>query len=170
MLSVKQVADMSGRTERTIWRMIASGKLKHTKDESGRVWIQERDVPPRRQETSDGVIEQLLRDVADLQERIARLEQQPIRPRAFTPAPATPRITYRPSNTSASSLPTSMRAWGRWVEDHGGARADGVRDRWSEVRTWSTTSEALDGIRQRGYTLHPCTDPSCGCHDLLATS
>lgn len=175
MYSVKQVADMSGRTERTIWRMLASGKLQSRKDEQGRVWIAEHDVPVRRPAVSASAVDQLRAEIAVLRERVAEvatlrerveaLEQRGL-VRAVTRLSPVHLPTVRTAQV-VEGVPTSARGWGTWVERHGGARAAGVRDRWQEIQTWSSIGEALEGIRHRGYQAHECDQAECGCHDVL---
>jgi hypothetical protein len=184
VFSVKQTADMSGLTERTIWRMLKAGKLPHTRDKQGRVWIEERDVPERRPDlrgATGAAIEALRTQLADALERIEALEQwreargasfAKLAPLASTPGASADLVRPpRPlvSTRTGAGLPTSGRGWGVWVEEHGGARRAGSR-MWEEVslRAWSTVEQALEGIRRRGYRPRECNDPACGCHKLLA--
>jgi len=167
MYTVKQAADMSGRTERTVWRMLASGKLQSKKDEQGRVWIAEHDIPVRQLAVSASTLDELRTEIAALRERVEALEQRGL-VRAVTRLSA----VHLPSAQVAQSVegvPTSARGWGTWVERHGGARAAGVRDRWQEIQAWSTIGEAIEGIRHRGYQAHECDQVGCGCHDVLGS-
>jgi hypothetical protein len=172
MLSVKQVADMSGRTERTIWRMIASGKLAHVRDGNGRVWIDELAVPQRREEASGSVVAELRREMAELRRRVEALEAGA---RRLRPAPAArPSVQVRavaqvPTPASSGELPDTKRQRGFWVEQHGGPKGTSVRIGWDDVAAWSSVGDAIAGMREHGYEPRECADPGCGCHVALAS-
>ncbi len=166
MYSVKQVADLSGRTERQLWRLIASGKLPHTKTD-GRVWIAESDVPTKRQDSAQIALSAVLARLEAIERRLAALEARAIVPAARPTVAPLARTQHPPHNAETNgNIPTSQRGWARWIERHGGARESGARD-WSEAIVWSSAAEAIAGIRQRGYDPHACDDPACPCHTLL---
>jgi hypothetical protein len=165
---------MSGRTERTIWRMIAEGKLKHTRDSAGRVWIEERNVPSQRTSGKDAIIANLREQVRELQQRLEAAERGQARrhaapaPRSEAPIrPASVPAIATPSAATGGELPETRRQRGFWVQNHGGPKGSSVRTGWEEILEWSSIGDALAGMRQHEWEPRECNDAACGCHALL---
>jgi predicted DNA-binding transcriptional regulator AlpA len=195
--SVREVSDLSGLAEKTIWRRVASGKIPHTR-EDGRVWIAAEDVPAPRVPAGEsipaahdgdlrGLVEQLRADVAALRREIAALRarreaERPARPSIAIPTPTPPESAYSAPQGQGEVFASREHA-ARWLcAGHGPAAANTVKSwrEWGALPTHPTPAQvwaaALVAQRRVGgnwrssWMLAACADPSCACHELIAAA
>lgn len=78
--TVRQASDMSGLSERHIWRLVAKGTLVHRRDDDGHVWIAQESLAglaaKRERAAPGGSNRELRHRVEQLERRIAELEQR----------------------------------------------------------------------------------------------
>lgn len=167
-VTAKVAADMTGHSERTIRRWLASGRLSARKTARGdwQIAIADLPAPAHHAET----VEDLRRTVEDLRRRVALLERQVNRPvapvtrsqaadgfdvSAYVPTPArTPDRLLSASDghsrrpVDENGFPTSRRGRAAWVEEHGGPKATYVRD-WGDLMQWTGEADAVASVRRR---------------------
>lgn len=152
-VTVREAADMSGLTERHIWRMIEQGKIQPLRDR-GRVRLRRQDIPPRRESPLD----ELRTRLEQLERRLARLE------RASTISTYTPPITHPAPAASSESKharagdDSDVSTWGdrrkaRWIAEHSAYAASSARD-WPEVRA-AKSEDDLRAALEAHLASHP---------------
>jgi excisionase family DNA binding protein len=121
-LTTTQIAAIVGKTERTVQRWIAEGKLKVTPGTKGRYQISADDLEAlTEQDPHAEEIATLRAQVTDLQERVSQLESLTSSGQGIAPRPRSKEVTREVTRTHTHTepLPRGLTPWRAFSRQHG---------------------------------------------------
>lgn len=189
-VTAREAATICGMSERTIRRMIASGKLKARKVAPNRFEIAEVDLPRKKRDP----LGELRAQVEALERRVRTLEAQSVRVARSEPNLTEQGVTDLSTHSYAtvshySALHVASSGGFRthadgaaWLAEHGIAqntvagwkremeRAGIARDKRSYLGYAIERKRTAADAWRVPWELHTCSDVLCVCHELVAGS